>query len=177
MFKCDICGKEFDSSTKLGGHKSSHFRIGKKYPRNKTIEKDFSDYPKCLNCDKQLYNKRNKYCSSKCQSEYYKRNQIQKWLSGEITGFSNDNHWGDTPKWIRSYLFKIHNYKCARCGWSEINPFTGKLPLEVEHKDGNYKNNRPENLTLLCPNCHSLTEYYRGANRGKGRGKTWIPIE
>ena len=40
---------------------------------------------------------------------------------------------------------------------------------QIEHKDGNHKNNHEENLTLICPNCHSLTETYKGANRGNGR--------
>ena len=38
-----------------------------------------------------------------------------------------------------------------------------------QHIDGNSKNNKEENLTLLCPNCHSLTKTYKGANRGNGR--------
>ncbi|MFF7437165.1 HNH endonuclease [Streptomyces sp. NPDC008122] len=41
------------------------------------------------------------------------------------------------------------------------------LPLEVDHIDGDWRNNQPENLRLLCPNCHSTTDTYRG--RGKGR--------
>ncbi|WP_328910383.1 HNH endonuclease [Streptomyces sp. NBC_00234] len=55
---------------------------------------------------------------------------------------------------------------CARCGtgpaWRDR-----PLPLEVDHIDGNWRNNQPENLRLLCPNCHSTTDTYRG--RGKGR--------
>ncbi|WP_103532501.1 HNH endonuclease signature motif containing protein [Streptomyces sp. SM11] len=56
--------------------------------------------------------------------------------------------------------------RCALCG-------TGRtwrdrpLPLEVDHIDGNWRNNQPQNLRLLCPNCHSTTDTYRG--RGKGR--------
>ncbi|MCX5013731.1 HNH endonuclease [Streptomyces sp. NBC_00555] len=41
------------------------------------------------------------------------------------------------------------------------------LPLEVDHIDGDWRNNLPENLRLLCPNCHSTTDSYRG--RGKVR--------
>ncbi|MFJ4968837.1 HNH endonuclease signature motif containing protein [Streptomyces sp. NPDC088755] len=56
--------------------------------------------------------------------------------------------------------------RCALCG-------TGRtwrdrpLSLEVDHIDGNWRNNEPQNLRLLCPNCHSTTDTYRG--RGKGR--------
>ena len=70
---------------------------------------------------------------------------------------------------IRRYLFEKYDNKCALCGWSMVNPFTNTLPLEVEHKDGNYSNNKEDNLILLCPNCHSLTATYKGANKGNGR--------
>ena len=70
---------------------------------------------------------------------------------------------------IKTYLFKKYNSKCANCGWGEVNKYTGNIPLEVEHIDGNYKNNKEENLILLCPNCHSLTSRYKGANLNKGR--------
>ena len=132
--------------------------------------------PFCLNCHKPLVASQTKYCSHQCQSEYQQKQWEEKWLSGEISGFYETNRWGDVPDRIRNYLFKKYNSQCAKCGWGEINPYTGKIPLEVEHIDGNYKNNRPENLTLLCPNCHSLTKTYRGANHGHGRGKTWKPI-
>ncbi|MEV5259097.1 HNH endonuclease signature motif containing protein [Streptomyces anulatus] len=56
--------------------------------------------------------------------------------------------------------------RCSLCGTGRMwrdRP----LPLEVDHIDGNWRNNRPQNLQLLCPNCHSTTDTYRG--RGKGR--------
>ncbi|MFI1941678.1 HNH endonuclease [Streptomyces purpureus] len=55
--------------------------------------------------------------------------------------------------------------RCALCGIEAV--WLGEpLPLEVDHVDGNWRNNRIENLRLLCPNCHSTTDTYRG--RGKG---------
>lgn len=72
-------------------------------------------------------------------------------------------------QYVRRYLFEKYESKCCECGWSKVNPTTGKVPLEVEHIDGDWKNNKEENLKLLCPNCHSLTPTYRSLNKGKGR--------
>lgn len=55
------------------------------------------------------------------------------------------------------------------CGWCEVNPISGKVPIELEHIDGDSNNNSLENLKLLCPNHHSLTPTYKYLNKGKGR--------
>lgn len=120
---------------------------------------------KCLNCGKQI-EKRNKYCSVICQKEYQCKEYIKKWRNNETDGLRGEYQ---ISMHIKTYLFKKFNNKCARCGWGEVNKFTGKIPLEVEHIDGNYRNNNEDNLILLCPNCHSLTSTYKGANYNKGR--------
>ncbi|MEU6666235.1 HNH endonuclease [Streptomyces sp. NPDC046727] len=61
--------------------------------------------------------------------------------------------------------------RCALCGIEPV--WLGeRLPLEVDHVDGNWRNNRVENLRFLCPNCHSTTDTYRG--RGKGRARAGV---
>lgn len=53
-------------------------------------------------------------------------------------------------------------HRCENCGLSEW--LNNPIPLEVHHKDGNRNNNIIENFELLCPNCHALTDSYRGKN-------------
>lgn len=159
MYICRVCGKECETREELGGHVSGHSRKG-------TWRKE-PNY--CVVCGGKTSRRESKFCSNKCHQEYMAKEWDAKWYAGEL----NEHLAADTPYWtnkrVRSALFRKYNGQCAKCGWGEINPYTGRIPLEVEHIDGNYKNNTPENVTLLCPNCHSLTSTYKGANKGNGR--------
>lgn len=71
-----------------------------------------------------------------------------------------------TQKVLRGYVERhsILEYKCSNCGcdghWQG-----GLISLEIDHIDGDNSNNEVENLRYLCPNCHALTETYRGRNK------------
>ena len=60
----------------------------------------------------------------------------------------------------------IFSYMCCKCGIVEFHGV--KVPLELEHINGDASDNRLENLTLLCPNCHSQTGTYAGKNVKRG---------
>ena len=49
-------------------------------------------------------------------------------------------------------------WKCENCGNTER--LGQKIPLQTHHIDGDSEINELENLQLLCPNCHALTENY-----------------
>lgn len=70
---------------------------------------------------------------------------------------------------IRRYLVEKYGEACTICGWSSKNMVTGKVPLEIDHINGNSENNSEDNLRLICPNCHSLSVNFRNLNKGKGR--------
>lgn len=186
--KCLNCEKEISNNKKFCNHKcSAEYNNIKRGNRSEIEKKNIRDgvlkylgYSSvdewkilnniddsiyfCKYCGKEL-KKRKSFCNDKCQYNYNYTRIIEKWKNNDIVDFSLIT----LSRVIRRYLFEKYDNKCSKCGWSIKNEFTGNIPLEVEHIDGNSENNNEENLTLLCPNCHSLTKTYKGANRGNGR--------
>lgn len=62
-------------------------------------------------------------------------------------------------------IFPLRCQQCGRAWWGEQ-----RIPLELDHADGDRRNNRIDNLRLVCPNCHALTLTYRGRNIGRRLG-------
>lgn len=66
---------------------------------------------------------------------------------------------------LKSRILKTNliEYKCVMCG---INEWLGKkLVLQLDHINGDNRDNRLENLRFLCPNCHSQTETFCRKNK------------
>lgn len=69
---------------------------------------------------------------------------------------------------IKLFASGIKVQACEICGWNEMAP-DGRVPVELDHINGIHKDNRIENLRILCPNCHSLQSTHRGRNKKTSR--------
>lgn len=125
---------------------------------------------RCGSTERSGRSRRGPYCSWVCYNEdRYTRvggfaTWVAKWLSGEISGTTADGK----PDWhVRQALVLLRGQRCEECGWDTVNPLSGRVPLHVDHTTGDRSRNRPDEVRLLCPNCHSLTSNYQHLNNPK----------
>ena len=146
--------------------------------------------PKCSN----QHDKNGTFCSRACANSrvFSDEAKLKKSiaLKGKLTGSRTENFnldsWREKTKATRLLKYQSTSFDelgmtnkrrrvleeqthaCNRCGlshWLDV-PIT----LELEHKDGNTGNNTRDNLEALCPNCHSVTETWRGRNKPSKNG-------
>ena len=117
---------------------------------------------KCLHCQIDTPVKRtnvNKFCSNACQGKHkFLTDTLPKFKKGEISN----------RRTLHRCLAHVNGYECVDCGNKGVyNDMP--LSLQLDHKDGDAGNNKPSNLRLMCPNCHSQTDTFVAKNKGKGR--------
>lgn len=120
----------------------------------------------CRVCDKAINDYCAVYCSNTCQLQAQYQAYIVRWKTGLETGVAGA---AGISKHVRRYMIEKHGERCQLCDWQERNLVTGRVPLTIDHTDGNCLNNAEANLRLLCPNCHSLTPTYGNLNKGRSQ--------
>lgn len=112
---------------------------------------------KCFNCEEELKKKETKFCSNKCQQDFYLKERIPLIKQGLIKD----------PRVIKRYILQRDGCICSICKSTE---WMGKIiPLIMDHIDGNSDNNKETNLRLVCGNCDMQLPTYKSKNIGKGR--------
>lgn len=113
----------------------------------------------CLVCKEKIFGRKRIYCSRKCYN-------LQKYIT-KIKEFNDGNNLLYDTRTIKKILLLEYGESCQECMLSVWND--KPIPLEIEHINGDFRDNTKQNLRLLCPNCHSLTDTYKSKNRGNGR--------
>lgn len=68
--------------------------------------------------------------------------------------------WSSHQLKMRLFREGLKEKRCERCNRTEWEG--EEIPLELHHINGIHNDNRIENLQVLCPNCHALTDNYSG---------------
>lgn len=97
------------------------------------------------------------YCSRSCAN---KARTGMQYKTGDFSSFVGGR------AILKTKLLEIKEEICEIC---KIGPIWNNMPLtlQIDHINGNNKDNRIENLRFLCPNCHSQTDTFGAKNIGK----------
>lgn len=100
-------------------------------------------------------------------------NLVTAWLLGKESGTCARGE--GARQFVRRYLCETYGERCADCGWNQVNQWTGRIPVQIEHDDGDRSNNSPSNVRLICGACHTLTPNYMARNSDANRAKRGLP--
>ncbi|WP_448318976.1 HNH endonuclease [Streptomyces sp. CO7] len=92
-------------------------------------------------------------------------------LTAEQVLVLHDREYRTRTSMLRRALAEIGvRESCARCGTGA--EWQGRpMTLEIDHINGDWRDDRRENLRLLCPNCHTLTATWCRGGRNNRPGR------
>ncbi len=147
---CPKCNSEHHKNGTFCSRKCANSRTFSEESKIKKSLASKKHYQSLSEDDKNKINKRLKELSINTQGY-----RLELLLSKEFSTLAYQSK--------RKRVLIEQEFKCKKCN---IDTWFGKpLTLELEHIDGNHQNDIRSNLIALCPNCHSLTETWRGRNR------------
>ena len=156
MKECLWCKKEFtplEKEVKRGNGKFCSRSCSSQHRVSKTVLELNTD---CAWCHKKFHKALSKKSNSR--SGLFFCSRICKDTAQKIGGLEaiQPNHYGtvDTASDYRGKAFSFYSPCCYICGWDKVIPV-----LQVHHKDRDRKNNKIENLVILCPTCHQVEHY------------------
>lgn len=106
-------------------------------------------------------------CYPRRRKDYF----LDKWLSGEFLGRTYG-----LPDSIREYIYEKFNYRCAVCDEQYFHPLDGRTVNQIDHINGDGFDHREENLRVLCPTHHALTDTFGNRNAGNGRDSLLVKV-
>lgn len=100
------------------------------------------------------------------------REAHKKWVIKKQQELMNCEFSSLTYERLRKRVILEQKSSCIKCGLDEW--LKEPIALEIDHKDGNNKNNSRDNVEALCPNCHAMTSTWRGRNKGNQRNRNKV---
>jgi 5-methylcytosine-specific restriction endonuclease McrA len=79
---------------------------------------------------------------------------------------SGKSHSGNQPS-TKRLILKIRGHQCEICSRKDWDG--GKIPLVLDHIDGNSDNWKMDNLRLVCGNCNMLLPTFTSKNKNSKR--------
>ena len=156
MKMCPKCNKEHEKSGKYCSRSCANSRTFSNLSKQKKKEANLKFYSSLTEEERKKINedKRSKYDYDDQQRRAAETKRQQSW-SRPYEEMGTES--------VKKRILHERAHRCEICGIG--NSWNNKpLMVELDHIDGNNKNNKVDNLRLLCPNCHSQTPTFRARN-------------